>query len=107
MADINDITYNAQGLVPVIIQDNQTKRILMMAWMNTESLNLTLQTGQVHFWSRSRNKLWRKGETSGNILTVSEILVDCDADTLLILANPAGPTCHTGEISCFFQSLEK
>ena len=107
MAEINDITYNAQGLVPVIIQNNQSKQILMMAWMNTESINLTLQTGQVHFWSRSRNKLWRKGETSGNTLTVSEILVDCDADTLLILANPAGPSCHTGDISCFYQSLER
>ena len=79
----------------------------MVAWMNREALEKTHQTGQAHFWSRSRQKLWRKGETSGNILSVYEIRLDCDADTLLLLVKPAGPACHTGERSCFFRVLER
>lgn len=100
------IKYNSKGLVPVIVQDASTLQVLMMAWMNSESLSLTNETGQAHFWSRSRNKMWKKGETSGNILTVKEIRYDCDGDTLLLMVNPAGPACHTGNVSCFYRKLE-
>ena len=100
------ITYNPQGLVPAIVQNVDTKKVLMMAWMNSEAFQLTQATGQVHFWSRTRKKLWCKGETSGNILIVREIRIDCDGDTLLLLVDPAGPACHTGNESCFFRSME-
>lgn len=100
------IMYNAQGLVPAIIQDYQTKQVLMMAWMNEESLRLTFKTGTAHFWSRSRQTLWKKGEISGNLLKVHEIRVDCDADTLLLNVEPSGPACHTGNTSCFYRKLE-
>ncbi len=100
------ITYNPQGLVPAIVQNAETKKVLMMAWMNQEAFQLTQSTGQAHFWSRSRKKLWRKGETSGNTLTVREILIDCDGDTLLLMVDPAGPACHTGNESCFYRSME-
>lgn len=106
MVNTDVITYNAQGLVPAIVQDASTKQVLMMAWMNIEALALTRQTKQAHFWSRSRKTLWRKGETSGNTLAVDEICVDCDGDTLLLFVNPAGPACHTGNTSCFFRKLE-
>ncbi len=99
--------YNEQGLIPAIVQDNQTHEVLMMAWMNGDAYHLTCQTGQAHFWSRSRNSLWLKGETSGNIMTVVEMRIDCDEDTLLLLVRPAGPTCHTGNISCFFRQITK
>jgi len=104
---LNEIKYDANGLVPAIVQDAETKEVLMMAWMNAESLGLTLSTGETHFWSRSRSELWHKGATSGNIQRVVEVRVDCDADTLLIRVQPAGPACHTGERSCFYRSLEK
>jgi len=97
--------YNEQKLVPVIVQDADTKMVLMMAWMNDEALDLTLQTGQVHFWSRSRNELWRKGATSGNTMQLVELRVDCDQDTLLALVHPAGPACHTGNTSCFYRTM--
>ncbi|HTM20523.1 MAG TPA: bifunctional phosphoribosyl-AMP cyclohydrolase/phosphoribosyl-ATP diphosphatase HisIE, partial [Kofleriaceae bacterium] len=80
--------------------------LLMLAWMNAEALELTLRTGEAHFWSRSRRALWRKGETSGNTLAVDEIRIDCDADALLLIARPAGPTCHTGARSCFFRRVD-
>lgn len=89
------------GLVPVIVQDNSTMQVLMLGFMNAEALSKTEQEGRVTFFSRSRNKLWTKGETSGNYLYVKEIRADCDSDSLLILANPAGPVCHTGSFSCF------
>ncbi len=101
-----EIKYDANGLVPVIVQDVTTKDVLMMAWMNAESLRLTLETGEAVFWSRSRQEFWHKGETSGNVQKVVEIRVDCDADTLLVLVEPAGPACHTGERTCFFRSVE-
>jgi phosphoribosyl-AMP cyclohydrolase len=101
------IMYNAQGLVPAIVQDRETKQVLMLAWMNQESLKLTIKTRLAHFWSRSRQTLWKKGETSGNLLKVHEIWVDCDADTLLLTVDPAGPACHTGHITCFYRQLEK
>lgn len=100
-----EIKYNDQGLVPAILQDADSGKVLMVAWMNAESLQLTLETGEAHFWSRSRQALWHKGATSGNIQLVQEIWVDCDADTLLLKVNPKGPACHTGEQSCFFRRL--
>lgn len=107
MKNLIDITYNAQGLIPAIVQDASTKKVLMMAWMNSDALALTQQTNQAHFWSRSRHQLWRKGETSGNTLTVFEIRLDCDRDTILLIVDIAGPACHTGNISCFYQNLEE
>ncbi|NQU29995.1 MAG: phosphoribosyl-AMP cyclohydrolase [Anaerolineae bacterium] len=101
-----DLKFDARGLIPAIVQDEETKDILMVAWMNAESFQLTQKTGQAHFWSRSRNELWLKGATSGNFMNIRRILVDCDADTLLILVKPAGPACHTGEESCFFQEVK-
>lgn len=95
-------TYDERGLVPCIVQDAATGAVLMLAWMNAESLRLTRETGAAHFWSRSRQALWRKGETSGNTLAVVEIRLDCDLDAVLIRARPAGPTCHTGATGCFF-----
>jgi phosphoribosyl-AMP cyclohydrolase len=100
------ITYNAQGLVPAIVQNATTRKVLMMAWMNSEAFELTQKTKQAHFWSRSRGQLWRKGETSGNTLRVEEMWIDCDGDTLLLMVDPAGPACHTGNESCFFRSME-
>jgi phosphoribosyl-AMP cyclohydrolase/phosphoribosyl-ATP pyrophosphohydrolase/phosphoribosyl-AMP cyclohydrolase len=104
---LSEIKYDVNGLVPVIVQDVFTKEVLMMAWMNAESLRLTLETGEAVFWSRSRQEIWHKGATSGYVQKVVEIRVDCDADTLLALVEPAGPACHTGERSCFFRELEK
>jgi phosphoribosyl-ATP pyrophosphohydrolase/phosphoribosyl-AMP cyclohydrolase len=89
------------GLVPVIIQDNTTMQVLMLGFMNEEALSKTEQEGRVTFFSRSRNELWTKGETSGHYLNVKEIRADCDSDSILILADPAGPVCHTGSFSCF------
>lgn len=100
-----DLTYNEQGLIPCIVQDTQTKEVLMMAWMNAESLELTLDQGETWFWSRSRSELWHKGATSGNVQKLIELRYDCDADTLLALVDAAGPACHTGERTCFFRSL--
>lgn len=95
------------GLVPAIVQDAETLRVLMLGFMNEEAYKKTLETGKVTFWSRSRNCLWTKGETSGNFLHVVEILNDCDQDTLLIKAHPEGPTCHTGADTCWNEKNEK
>lgn len=95
-------TYDERGLVPCIVQDAVTDVVLMLAWMNAEALRRTRETGAVHFWSRSRQALWKKGETSGHTLAVAEIRIDCDLDAVLVRARPAGPTCHTGATSCFF-----
>ena len=105
--DISDleIKYDPNGLVPAIVQDADTNEVLMLAYMNAESLRLTMETGETWFWSRSRRELWHKGATSGNVQRVVEIRVDCDADTLLVLVNPAGAACHTGERSCFFRTV--
>ena len=100
------IKFNEQGLLPAILQDAASGEVLMLAWMNAQALELTRRTRQAHFWSRSRGRLWRKGETSGNVQVVEEVRVDCDQDTLLLRVTPAGPACHTGENSCFFRSLE-
>lgn len=96
-----DLSKNADGLLPVIIQDATTLKVLMLGYMNEEAFERTVATGRVTFWSRSRQTLWTKGETSGNFLTVVSMYPDCDADTLLIQALPAGPTCHRGTTACF------
>lgn len=101
----NEIKFDSNGLVPAIVQDAKTKEVLMMAWMNVETLRLTLETGEAVFWSRSRQEIWHKGATSGNVQKVVEVRVDCDADTLLVLVEPAGPACHTGERSCFYRTV--
>jgi len=93
--------FDDRGLVPCVVQDADLGTVLMLAWMNAEALELTRSTGVVHFWSRSRQALWKKGETSGNTLALVELRLDCDADAILARVRPAGPTCHTGAISCF------
>jgi phosphoribosyl-AMP cyclohydrolase len=98
--------YDERGLVPAIVQDAQTGQVLMLAWMNAQSLQMTIDTGETHFWSRSRKELWHKGATSGNVQQVVEMALDCDQDTLLIRVNPAGPACHTGATSCFFNKIQ-
>jgi len=102
---MNNLKFNDDGLIPTIVQDANTKQVLMMAWMNEESLRLTQKLGETWFWSRSRQELWHKGGTSHNTQTVKEIRYDCDGDTLLIFVDPAGPACHTGEVSCFFNTI--
>jgi phosphoribosyl-ATP pyrophosphohydrolase/phosphoribosyl-AMP cyclohydrolase len=102
---IADLKFNDAGLIPAVVQDVNTNVVLMVAWMNRESLNQTLQSGETHFWSRSRGQLWHKGATSGNVQRVRQIFFDCDADTLLIRVNPAGPACHTGKTTCFHNEL--
>jgi len=101
--EIEYLQFDAKGLIPAIVQDAETDQVLMFAYMNVESLRLTLETRETHFWSRSRREIWHKGENSSNVQKVVEIKVDCDADTLLIRVNPAGPACHTGEQSCFYR----
>ena len=95
------LAYGADGLVPAVVQDRSDGRVLMLAWMDAEALAATLETGEVHFHSRSRDRLWRKGETSGNVLQLVELAVDCDGDALLVTVDPVGPTCHRGTRSCF------
>ena len=102
---MSELRFDNQGLIPAVVQDIDSKTVLMVAWMNAESLALTQETGQTHFWSRSRQTLWHKGETSGNVQRVKQILQDCDGDTLLVLVKPAGPACHKGTVSCFQRSL--
>ena len=104
---LSQIKYDGNGLVPAIVQDAETNEVLMMAWMNAESLRLTIESGETWFWSRSRSELWHKGATSGNIQSVVEIRVDCDEDTLLVLVNPAGAACHTGERTCFYRTVDR
>ena len=103
--DLSKINYDANGLVPAIVQDATTNEVLMMAYMNAESVRLTLEKGETYFWSRSRQELWHKGATSGNSQAVVEVRVDCDADTLLVLVQPAGPACHTGNQTCFYRTM--
>lgn len=100
-----EINWDANGLVPAIVQDANTKQVLMLAYMNAAALAKTMETGNATFWSRRRKQLWMKGETSGNVQRVREIRYDCDGDAILLLVEPAGPACHTGEVSCFYRSL--
>src|SRR5512138_1654146 len=95
------LKYDANGLIPVLVQDFGSGDILMVAFANAEAVRLTGETAIAHFWSRSRGKLWKKGETSGNVLRVREVRTDCDRDCLLVVADPAGPTCHTNARTCF------
>ena len=101
-----EVRFDDDGLVPCVTQDSRSGEVLTLAWMNAESLRLTLETGEIHFFSRSRQEIWRKGETSGNTQRVVEVRVDCDEDAVLALVEPAGPACHTGERTCFFRRLE-
>lgn len=103
---IEDLKYDSAGLIPAIVQDDESGEVLMMAYMNKESLKMTLESGYTHFWSRSRQKFWKKGETSGHVQEVKAVLVDCDADTLLIRVKQRGPgACHTGHHSCFYRTI--
>ena len=104
--NISDLDFTkSDGLIPVIVQDATTREVLTLAYTNQESLKLTVKTGNSWFWSRSRNKLWMKGEESGNTQKVKEILVDCDSDAIIYLVDPSGPACHTGERVCFHHKL--
>lgn len=100
------INYNADGLVAAIAQDATTGEVLMLAWMNEEALRKTQETGEAHYWSRSRRELWHKGATSGHIQKVKKILIDCDQDCLLLKIEQQGAACHTGRTSCFYRALE-
>jgi phosphoribosyl-AMP cyclohydrolase len=104
-AFLNAVKFNDDGLVPVIAQSRASGAVLMLAWMNRQTLEETLSTGHVTYWSRSRGKVWRKGETSGNAQRLVEAWVDCDGDTLLLKVDQLGPACHTGAPSCFFRRL--
>jgi phosphoribosyl-AMP cyclohydrolase len=100
-----ELKFDAHGLITAVVQEATTHEVRMVAWMNRESLELTLEGGYTVFWSRSRKKLWKKGETSGCLQRVREVRADCDGDTLLVLVDQTGPACHTGSRSCFFQPL--
>lgn len=100
-----ELKFDERGLIVAVVQDATTHVVLMVAYMNGEALRLTRATGEAHFWSRSREALWHKGGTSGNVQRVREIRYDCDGDALLLLVDPAGPACHTGEVSCFYRPL--
>jgi phosphoribosyl-AMP cyclohydrolase len=102
-AQLENLKFDANGLIPAIIQDHKTHEVLMMAWMNRESLDKTVASGKTHFFSRSRNKLWLKGESSGHIQTVKSIRTDCDKDVLLIAVEQVGAACHDGYYSCFYR----
>jgi len=104
---LNNLKYNEKGLIPAIVQDGDTNEVLMLGYMNEEALRQTLSSGEVWFYSRSRQVLWHKGETSGNRLKVCEVWKDCDSDTFLVKAHPTGPVCHTGNRTCFFQQLTR
>ena len=105
VADQLGVRFDERGLVPCVVQQQGTGEVLMMAWMNAESLALTLEQRTTWFWTRSRQKLWHKGEESGNVQQLVELRYDCDADTLLALVKPAGPACHTGNTTCFYRSF--
>ena len=99
------LKFDANGLITAVVQDTVGGAVLMVAWMNAKAIRLTQESGEAHFWSRSREEIWRKGATSGNVMQVVKLLVDCDQDTILVQVNPSGPACHTGESSCFFEEL--
>lgn len=107
MNSLENIKFNQDGLIPAIAQDEQTKEVVMMAYMNEEALNKTLETGMAHYWSRSRQKLWFKGETSGNYQYIKSISLDCDSDTILLKIEQKGAACHTGSFSCFFNKIKE
>jgi phosphoribosyl-AMP cyclohydrolase len=100
-----EIKFDANGLIPAIVQDAETNEVLMLAYMNHASLQLTVERGETYFWSRSRRELWHKGATSGNVQHVVEVRLDCDEDTVLVRVHPAGPACHTGNRTCFYREM--
>ncbi len=104
---MTEISYDEHGLIPVVVQDDASGEILMLAYANAEAVELTLSSGELHLWSRSRNQLWHKGASSGNTQRVVALRLDCDRDALLAIVTPAGPACHTGERSCFFNAVSK
>jgi phosphoribosyl-AMP cyclohydrolase len=104
---LENLKYDANGLIPAIVQDHATGQVLMMAWMNRESLARTVETGKTHFFSRSRNKLWLKGESSGHVQTVRSLSTDCDQDVVLVKVEQVGAACHEGYQSCFFREYER
>ena len=106
VADQLGVRFDERGLVPCVVQQQGTGEVLMMAWMNAESLALTVSKGTTWFWSRSRQELWNKGATSGNVQHVKRLLFDCDADTLLAIVDSVGPACHTGHRSCFYREVQ-
>ena len=104
-ATIAQVRFDERGLIPAIVQDAETGQVLTLAYMNSLALERTLVTGQTTFWSRSRNELWHKGATSGNVQYVVAVHIDCDGDSVLVQVRPAGPACHTGSVTCFFRTL--
>ena len=106
MLDLDNLKYDDNGLIIAIAQDDKTNEVLMVAYMNRESLKLTIETGIAHYWSRSRQKLWKKGESSGHMQTVHEMLVDCDMDAIVMKIEQKGRACHTGHRSCFYRNIE-
>ncbi len=103
---MGDLKFDRAGLITAIVQDKRSRSILMVAMMDAQAFDLTLETGLAHFWSRSRQQLWLKGETSGNMLDVKEMWLDCDGDAVLLIVEPRGPACHTGAVSCFSSPVE-
>ena len=106
MSEGSLLSFDPDGLIPAVVQDAETQEVLVLAWMNRESIAHTYATGRVTFWSRSRKELWEKGATSGNRLDLVSIAKNCDANSLLVKARPSGPTCHTGNASCFYRELD-
>lgn len=106
MSENMNIKFDENGLLPCVVQDAATRDVLMVAWMNQEAYDKTMETGDTWFWSRSRQELWHKGGTSGNTQKVKKVRIDCDMDTLLVEVEPAGPACHTGEKTCFFTEVQ-
>jgi len=106
MSILNSIRFNETGLVPAIVQDADSGRVLMMAWMNEEAIRQTVITGFAHYYSRSRNKQWKKGESSGHVQEVEEMFLDCDGDAILLIVNQTGPACHTNRTSCFYKQRQ-
>ena len=104
---MSKLKFDDKGLIPAVIQDAATGEVLMLGYMNEESLRLTMQSKETWFYSRSRQKLWHKGETSGNKIKVESVWLDCDSDTILVKARPTGPVCHTGSKTCFFQEIKE
>ncbi len=102
---LDEISFDERGLVPVVVQDEASAEVLMLAYANRKALEMTLETGEMHFFSRSRDEIWRKGETSGATMTVNQLRYDCDGDAVLAIVAPAGPACHTGERTCFYRNL--
>ena len=103
---INELKFDEKGLIPAVVQNKDTREVLMVAYMNADTVKQTVETGKATFWSRSRNEVWVKGATSGNFMFVDKILADCDADCLVVLVSPAGAACHTGNRSCFYRKAE-